>query len=198
MIIYKATNTINGKCYIGKTIQALNVRISRHLWDAKNGGFYFHNAIKKYGIKNFKFEVIKKLKNENCLNASEIFFIQFYNSIYPNGYNLTIGGQGVSGYKHSEEYKKELSERYGGKNNPMYGKKRLDLAERNRLRSGEDNPFYGIGFWNGKKHSEETKRKISKALEGKSNPFYGRKHTIETKMKISKKLKGNIPWNKKQ
>jgi len=84
-----------------------------------------------------------------------------------------------------------------GKNNPMYGKKRPDLAAFSKSRTGKKHPLYGIGFMKGKKHSKETKRKISNATKGKNNPFYGRKHSLETRIKISKALKGNTPWNKK-
>lgn len=58
-IIYKATNIVNGKCYIGQTIRKLQLRINSHfcLTD-KNDGITFHNAIKKYGKESFKWEKI--------------------------------------------------------------------------------------------------------------------------------------------
>jgi len=76
--------------------------------------------------------------------------------------NLTGGGDGVLGYKHTDEEKKRRSKANKGKNNPSYGRK----------------------------HSEETKRKMSERLSGKNNPNYGRKFSEETKKKMSKAKSG--------
>jgi len=93
-IIYKVENLINGKCYIGQTIN-FPLRKSRHIHESINPKRnYFHRAIYKYGKENFKWEI---LYEENCnqskLNLLEIFFIGYHNTIFPNGYNLTYGGE---------------------------------------------------------------------------------------------------------
>ena len=79
--------------------------------------------------------------------------------------NLTDGGDGILGYKHTDEEKKRRSKASMGKNNPYYGKK----------------------------HSEETKRKMSERFSGKNNPNYGKKRPKETREKISKAKRGQKP-----
>lgn len=94
MIIYKATNKINGKIYIGQTRKTLKQRIKSHLWDADNkSGFHFHNAIRKYGIDNFTWETIFKCSSIEELEEKEKYFILKFDS-YKSGYNMTTGGEG--------------------------------------------------------------------------------------------------------
>ena len=96
MLIYKATNTISGKVYIGKTIQSLDARWRSHLRDVKcNSSAYFHHAIRKYGPDVFKVEVIHTAKTLVELSKMETFFIVLYQSFKTeNGYNRTMGGDG--------------------------------------------------------------------------------------------------------
>ena len=83
MIIYKATNIINNKVYIGQTIHSLSHRKSQHINSYGRGSHYkFPKAIKKYGKKNFKWEIIYTAKNLDDLNEKEIYFINLYNGIY--------------------------------------------------------------------------------------------------------------------
>ena len=90
--IYKITNNINGKLYIGQTIYPLSYRYTNHLSDARNGrGYAMASAIRKYGEKNFKIELIEEC-DEDQLNDVEIKYIKQFNSFAPNGYNLTHGG----------------------------------------------------------------------------------------------------------
>ena len=58
MLIYKVTNTVNGKSYIGQTVQPMNVRKGGHLYSAfqQNSNFYFHKALRKYGKENFEWK----------------------------------------------------------------------------------------------------------------------------------------------
>lgn len=92
MIIYKATNLINGKVYIGQTIHTLEHRKKAHLNNAANGGkTHFYAAIRKYGQDNFLFEEICKADTIQQLNDLEVYYIQQYNSI-ENGYNMALGG----------------------------------------------------------------------------------------------------------
>ena len=98
-IIYKYTNTINGKSYIGQTVNPIQ-RHNGHLFDARNPKTHFHKALKKYGINNFTYEIVCSIESDNKeelkekLNESEIKYIEFYDT-YKNGYNSTKGGDGV-------------------------------------------------------------------------------------------------------
>lgn len=110
MIIYKATNLVNGKIYIGQTVRQFEVRKNRHINDAFkcNSTTAFHRALRKYGNANFNWEVIDISETEEELNQKEVYWISFYNSYAlvenSNGYNMTIGGDGVSGYKQTDEH----------------------------------------------------------------------------------------------
>ena len=87
--IYKITNKINGKIYIGQSKNIFK-RWSEHRYEAKNNDKPLYKAFRKYGIENFTFEIIE-ICNIEQLNEREIFWTKFYNS-YNNGYNLTPGG----------------------------------------------------------------------------------------------------------
>ena len=83
-IVYKITNKLNGKVYIGQTTEGIEKRWKRHCGYQINDGTYFHNAIKKYGAENFTIEIIDKAKNQEELNELEFFYINKYNN---NCYN---------------------------------------------------------------------------------------------------------------
>lgn len=92
--IYKITNTINGKSYIGQTIQNVKERFYQHCATKCSkavSNMAIHRAIKKYGKSNFTVEVIEEIDSTN-LNDRERYWIKYYNS-YNNGYNSTKGGQ---------------------------------------------------------------------------------------------------------
>ena len=92
MIIYKVTNKINGKIYIGQTIRTLEQRKWQHLNAAKGGcKTHFYNAIRKYGEDNFIFEVIDEASTLVELNELERYYIKKFDCIN-NGYNMVDGG----------------------------------------------------------------------------------------------------------
>ena len=96
--IYKITNLQNNKIYIGKTTTCIQERFSKHIYEAntpntKGYMFILHKAFRKYGINNFNIEQIEEIDN-SLLNTREIYWINFYNSMMPNGYNMTFGGEG--------------------------------------------------------------------------------------------------------
>ena len=98
-IIYKHTNTINNKSYIGFTKNTLDFRLNEHINDARNNSDrVFHKAIRKYGIDIFTSEILETLINttKNIICDREIFWIAFYNTHYKTGfgYNMTDGGEG--------------------------------------------------------------------------------------------------------
>lgn len=99
--IYKITNIINNKSYIGQSIN-IEKRIKEHFWKAncqKDISFnsILHQAIRKYGENNFKWEVLEECSIEN-IDKLEQDYIQKYNTISPNGYNILLGGQKIRAY----------------------------------------------------------------------------------------------------
>ncbi len=159
MIIYKAENKINGKIYIGKTVKSINDRLSRHYFQPSNS--LFPRALKKYGRESFDVSVIDWADNQNDLNEKEKFWITFYNCRYPNGYNMTAGGDGMAGLFPSAE-------------------------TREKIRLGK----LGNQAWLGKHHTEETKRKCSLAKIGNKGRI-GIPQTEATKAKLRETHSGD-------
>ena len=94
MIIYKVTNKINKKIYIGQTVNSLDYRMKQHYRSSKRDSYYFHNALKKYRIGDFKWEIVCWCDNLDQLNLMEELLILVYNSANQNkGYNLKKGGK---------------------------------------------------------------------------------------------------------
>ncbi len=89
MIVYKCTNLVNGKIYIGQTIRTLKIRKYEHSRSIRS---LIGKAIKKYGIDNFMFEIIDTARDMKELNDLEVKYISELKSIAPAGYNLKEGG----------------------------------------------------------------------------------------------------------
>jgi len=189
-VIYKITNLVNGKIYVGQTIRDRSCYLG--------SGIEIKKDIKKYGKKKFKKEILEYCKKQNQLNERERYWIKKCKSKHPMGYNLTDGGNGAFGHKMSDAQRKFLSDRnknsyLNPKNNPMYGKrhteetkKKISEKAKERFKNKENHPMYGkLGVWLGKHHSD----KIKKLLYLKNR---GRKHTEEAKKKISEKAKGRV------
>jgi len=96
MIVYRVTNQRNGKVYVGKTEKAVRVRWGEHQYQALHGSvYYFHKAIRKYGVDAFQVEILYIAETMGELNAMETFFIVLHQSFNSeNGYNQTMGGEG--------------------------------------------------------------------------------------------------------
>lgn len=155
MIIYKITNKINGKVYIGQTRVSLKTRWAQHCRPKSNSRALRH-AIEKYGVDSFLIEEVLRVSNQTELDAQECHHIQQFNSLVPGGYNLTSGGEG--GYTRSEETRKKLSEAGRGKGRPHTPESRAKLSA---AKMGNKNPQFG------KKQSPETIAKRSQALKGR-------------------------------
>lgn len=106
-IIYKITNKVNGKSYIGQTRYTIEFRWKQH--QHKKDNTYFHNAIHKYGVENFNVEILEEC-NIEVLDSREIFYIAKFDT-FNNGYNLTIGGDGNRRLLLDEKYD-EIKELY--------------------------------------------------------------------------------------
>jgi group I intron endonuclease len=195
MIIYKTTNLINGKIYIGQ--------------DSKNdpkylgSGIFLKRAIKKHGYKNFKKEILEECNSKEELDERERYWIKRLDSQNVSvGYNIANGGQG--GGIHTEETKKLIGSYHKGKtiskeqrektsermkNFNNYSQEFLD--EQKKDKNGENSPMYG------ETASEETKKKMSEAH--KKNPiryWKGKKRTRETVEKTVASRKNKTPEQK--
>jgi len=107
MYIYKFTHISTGRCYIGQTIQDPNRRRSEHISDSRHTSkeYHFHNALRKYGVDSFTFEVIATASTIDELNLLEEKYVKQFDSIN-NGFNIRQAG----GNKlHSAESKERMS-----------------------------------------------------------------------------------------
>lgn len=110
--IYKITNKVNGKIYIGQSIDIIQ-RWNYHKSIPNGGCVKLYNAMRKYGIDNFIFE-IEEICSQNDLDDKEIYYINKYNSHSSMGYNLTDGGSGGIGRKLNKKQRRRLSRGKGG------------------------------------------------------------------------------------
>lgn len=118
--IYKITNLLNGKTYIGQTTQPIEKRFKSHCY--KDGCTKLYNAMKKYGKKNFSIDLVESIETDSekdlhkQLDKRESFYIRDYDSIN-NGYNIRDGGQG--NYIMTDEHKRKISEAQKGEKGNM-------------------------------------------------------------------------------
>ena len=140
--VYKITNNINGKVYIGITIQGVDVRWYKHCSDANlDSTFPIHNAIRKYGKDNFKIEVIEEIENEDFdfLKEREKYWIQYYDSYNrEKGYNLTLGGDGTFGRFHSDETKEKIRQKALGRVVPPVVRMKMSESQKKVDRNYSD------------------------------------------------------------
>lgn len=122
-IIYRHLNTTNGKSYVGQVVthKGITSRWKRHICDAEKGSdCIFHRAIRHYGTDDsvWKHEVLQIVETLAESNEAEIYWIRELNTnslIGGHGYNMTNGGEGVSGYIHSKERREKISKANKGK-----------------------------------------------------------------------------------
>ena len=163
-IIYCFTNLTNKKKYIGQSINEDNSRFNNHMSATKHESSCeykspLHRAIRKYGIENFEYEILAKgIDDIEILNNLEIHYIEKYNSLAPNGYNIELGGKNCckpktveqkikltwSQAKLTEEEVIELRKAYLNKESP---KKIYDERYKDRLHY---NSFLNI--WSGRRY----------------------------------------------
>lgn len=111
MIVYLATNKVNGKKYVGITKNTLEQRKIQHMHTANTQkGSKFQKALRKYGVDGFTWEVIDTAITYEELLWKEMFYIKKYNS-YENGYNSTSGGEGTIGIVGEDRHNAVLTEK---------------------------------------------------------------------------------------
>lgn len=154
MIVYKATNTLNNKTYIGITKQELRFRKYRHVYDSKTSKFYFHNAIRKYGQENFTWEIIDRASSIEELLELEKKYIE---QLKPE-YNMVAGGRGM--LNPSDETRRRLSEAHKNRFFSEEHRERISKAKKGKKLSKEHKEALSKAKL-GKKFSEEHRRKIS-------------------------------------
>lgn len=159
MIIYKITNLLNGKIYIGQTVQKLTDRWSDHSRPCRGTSKIksaIASAIRKYGKENFKIEQIDSTDTLEKLNTIETTYIKAFNCLSPNGYNLELGGQNKACH---EETKAKISNTLKGR--PI----------KNRQN----------GAAKGRPVTLERRERISKTLTGQTQPWkYKEVMVVET------------------
>ena len=111
MYIYKITNKVNGKVYIGQSIRPIEQRFQRHINDAVNNilDTHFARAIRKYGKENFYIELVETCDNQTELNLREQYWIRKYDSIN-NGYNETDATSKCGGNTYMSKTESEMKE----------------------------------------------------------------------------------------
>lgn len=183
--IYKITNKSNQKVYIGQTIKERPTdRYSQHRYlanhpEQERGIGYLHRAMAKEGLDNFSFEIVEEVNND-LLNDREQYWIVYYNSLVPNGYNITEGGAGTIG--HSRPQTLEEREKRKQSNKQYY----IDHPEAKQMISERTKELWKDEDYRNRV-TESNKKFYAEhpdMFKGENNPFYGKHHTEETKAKI--------------
>lgn len=184
--IYKIENMVNGKVYIGQS-DDIQRRIKTHKNDlskGKHSNTHLQRSVDKYGLENFSFDIVC-ICNEDELDEKEIFYIKSFDS-FVNGYNQTEGGGGNRGYVVSEESKEKMRASHpdvSGVNNPMYGKKLIDVM-------GEDAYYAYV------ERVHELRSEIAKRRTGKPMSKEGRENISKARIAYCETHRGQIKGHK--
>lgn len=114
--LYKITNLLNNKVYIGVTNRDPEERFAEHKRPSSKS--FISKAIQSNGVENFSFEVLLTNIEDEKISNLECEYIKKYNSLLPNGYNADLGG--IEYHKHSDYIKTIISEKGKGRNNSKY------------------------------------------------------------------------------
>lgn len=172
--IYKTTNLLNNQIYIGQKKDIFSS-------DYFGSGNLIRKDVKDFGKNNFKVEFICSALNKQELNKAEIEWIKKLNCVFPNGYNLSLGGDGASwGHVVTEETRRKISQNQDSLG--MTGKQHSqETREKMRLKK--------LGI----KHSQEHNDSIRKSHLGKKHK---KLWSLESREKARRSKLGFIPWNK--
>lgn len=184
MIVYKITNKLNGMSYIGCTIRSLKDRWNQHCWTNPTNQI-IGNDIKKLGKNSFSIEILHEYKNKQDALDAESYFIDYYNCLFPNGYNLYSGGKNP---KMHLDTKKKIGKANLGKNNGMYGiirseESRLKQSKKMRGRTLSESHKQALR----KPKSEEHRKKLQENLKRLASMGVNKKnHTRDKSGKFQK------------
>ena len=176
MIIYLLINRLNGKAYVGQTRRTLEERLREHQRDRRSA-IYVDRAIRKYGIENFSVEIIEVCFTLDELNYWEQFWIKELNTKVPNGYNLTDGGEGSTGYITTPEMSARLSAQRKGRRISPEQCAKISARLKGRVFTPEHCAAISAAKM-GHEVSDETRVKLAVANRGK-------KASAETRAKMS-------------
>lgn len=164
MIIYKVTNKLNNKIYIGKTKQSLSKRKVAHYKSANNNSpSNFHNALRFYSKDDFIWEIKLVCKTESDLSRYESYFIEKYDT-YKNGYNMTLGGDGGITYKKGDKLYEKIKSKLGKWKNGNPGATKEAINKRIET-------FKNVKWVHGELHKNFGHRHNAGILIGKKNPM---------------------------
>lgn len=179
MIIYKTTNLINGKVYIGKD----KYNNPEYLGSGK----LLVKAIKKYGKENFKKEILEYCENDDHMAEREKYWILVHNAcMSENYYNIVPGGYGGDSLTFHPN-RTEICEK-------IKAARKLQVikhSKETRKKIGDSQRGHK-GFWYGKSQTTESNQKRSNSLKGKPKPLRTKEHSEN----LSKANKNQVPWNK--
>ena len=156
--IYSIKNIINEKRYIGKAINLKNRLIGHR---RKNSKSVISKAIQKYGLNNFKIDILEENINNDLMNEKEIFYVKYFNS-FKEGYNCSLGGDGGNcfpeGYKHSKaSIEKSIKTRKERNIKPSQEtKEQISATLKEYYKNNK-------GHNSGKTFSEESRKKMSES-----------------------------------
>lgn len=178
-LIYKITNKVNGRAYVGKTVRSLSLCWKYHVADARRGrtDMLICKAIRKYGSENFIIEVLEEC-DVLVLSDRETHWVAELGT-YGNGYNSTKGGERTSGYKFNEESRQKMSEKAKARGISEETRSKI-IAANTGKKQGLETLARRIGKKRGKCKGWSEEAKKAKSLQ-----HTGRKHSEETKRKIA-------------
>jgi len=183
--VYKISCSANGKIYVGYTGKTAEERFKAHLLNARwRKRTALYDAIRTYGNDSFSVELLVECETHEQACAKEIKFIAELNSMLPNGYNMTSGGDGVPV---PIEVHKEAGRRKLG---VITEKQRAHFNSRRGIKHSPEHIAKVAAKHLGSKRSEETRRRMSEAQKGRTN-------SEEARQKMSKAMKGR-PWTQAQ
>lgn len=166
-IIYKITNKINGKVYIGQTTKSLEKRWVEHKYTNPTRKYLLHKSMDKHGRDNFEIQQLAEAFTSEELDFLEIKYIKEFNSISPNGYNLELGGNKYK--KLSIEMKEKIRDSNSGFKCNQPGNKAVTCMD---IATGIEMSYPSMGW---AKQDGFCRQAISACCNGKYNQHGGKK-----------------------